>query len=612
MVKKSLLIYLPFLIIFLGFIYVLVSFDLWDYDFWWHISTGRYIVETGTIPNEDPFSYTEALKENKNLFPERKDFLLKQYWLSQVIFYLIYDYVGPKGIILLRAVILTSTLFLVFLRLREWKVNFYVSFIFLFLLYLQLIGYTGERPVLFTILLTVVVFILLERFREKKGKGLFLLCPLMLLWSNLHGGFIIGNIIIFLYMLCEGIKMLFKKTHLTRGEITLFYTVTTLSLIFSYINPTGWDAFFIALSPQYKHFEVGIQEYQSPFYFYKERLSPINYGYIILMLLFPLILLLRRKRLDLNHILLLLGLFIMALKTGRYVVYYASIASMVLGRETNLLIDGIFKMGLKERAYKKITFAFSVVAVLSSLIFLISIFRFEALRFDIAKGYSVPKGAVDFIEQERISGNILNDGGYGGYITWRLYPWKKTFIDTRWLNYTVRSEYGWMMSGVESIYSERLPEGKKPLWKRLLEHYNINFILLPILDVYGNVPPLILKLADDSQWVPVYCDPISVIFIKNIPENYDIIKNFRLSKEDVYNRVIYQASLRASRDRRNPTYLLSLGETFYKMGRLQDALTAYQYALRRSPKKEHIRKRIDEIEAQIERQAVNEGEGKGK
>ncbi|MBN1582364.1 MAG: hypothetical protein JXA89_16780, partial [Anaerolineae bacterium] len=32
--------------------------EITDPDFWWHLATGRYIVETGTIPRHDVFSYT--------------------------------------------------------------------------------------------------------------------------------------------------------------------------------------------------------------------------------------------------------------------------------------------------------------------------------------------------------------------------------------------------------------------------------------------------------------------------------------------------------------------------------------------------------------------------
>jgi len=40
----------------------------------------------------------------------------------------------------------------------------------------------------------------------------FSVVPLMLLWSNMHGGFIIGVMVISLFMLGEGINILLKKS----------------------------------------------------------------------------------------------------------------------------------------------------------------------------------------------------------------------------------------------------------------------------------------------------------------------------------------------------------------------------------------------------------------
>lgn len=594
-----------FLILFCGFFYVFLKKPLFDSDFWWHISTGRYIVETGVIPDKDPFSYTTNLEENKNLLPERENFILKQYWLSQVLFYLIYDYTGSKGIIILRSLILIIVLFLVLLRLNKWNVSFFISFIYVFFLYLDATRFVGERPVLFTILFTPLTFILLEEFKERRKMTVFLLLPLMLLWSNLHGGFIIGNIIIAVYMVAEGLRIIYKKTPYLRNEIVTFYTASVLALLSSYINPTGWDAFSIALSPSYKFLEAGIQEYRSPFALYINRLSPIDYGYVTLASIFPVILILRNKKMDLAHIILLSGLFIMAAMTGRYTIYFASVATMVLGKETEPLFRDLFKR-IPDRLSKKLVSVFSMVVFLSSVLFFIGVFRFQWLRLDIARGSYVPEAAVNFIEKNRLPGKILNSSAYGGYLTWRLYPWKKIFIDTRWLNYTLQSEYAWIMSAVQSINNKELPEGKKPLWKRLLDHYNINFVLFDTIDVYGSAPKLILSLAEDEEWVPIYCEPIAVIFIRNTQENHDIIEKFRLPKEVVYNTVISIASQMAILDRQNPKYLVTLGRTFYEMGRLEDALTAYQYALKRFPKEPGLKERIDKIESEYKEGSKDE------
>ena len=201
-----------------------------------------------------------------------------------------------------------------------------------------------------------------------------------------------------------------------------------------------------------------------------------------------------------------------------------------------------------------------------------------------------------------MSGNIFNADPYGGYLTWRLYPWKKNFIDTRWLNHTVQVEYGWMIGAVESVYNEKLPEGKSPLWKRLLDNYNINIILFDTMDAFGNVPKLLLTLIEDEDWVPVYSDFISVIFVRNVPKNQDVITKFKQTKENVYSIVIGIGTQMAIYDGLNPQYLLSLGKTFCEMGRFEDALKAYQYALKRRPEDAMITDKITQVESELRKE----------
>ena len=605
MLKKKLLITLSFVILLGSFFYVLLSCNLFDGDFWWHLSTGRYIVETGKLPDKDPFSYTSNLKENKSLIPERENFLLKQYWLAQIIFYLIFESTGPKGIIILRSLILLMTILLVLWRLHRLGVSFYISFVFIFLVYLEVIRSVGERPVLFTILFTPLTFIILEEFKDTALKGLnknysgrilFMLPPVMLLWSNLHGGFIIGNVIIAVYMVCEGIKIILRKSGYSTRKIVIFYIAAAVALFASYINPTGWEAFSIAFSPKYSILTSSIQEYHSPISAYISRVSPLPYGYAAMTFIFLFILILRNKRLDFTDVVLLAGFLIMATKTGRFITYYVTVAAMILGRETDILFQGMLKR-VPQRKANSLEYIFSMVMLVSSILFFIGIFKYQWIRPDIAKS-NVPVSAVGFMERNRFSGNMLNEAGYGGYITWRLYPWKRTFIDTRWLSATTQAEYAWMMNAVETIANKELPEGKVPLWKRLLDHYGINFVLFDTLDVYGTVPNLLLKLTEDDGWAPVYCDPIAVIFVRNIPENHEIIEKYKFSKDYVFDAIILVASYKATNYRGNPRYLITLGKTFYEMGRLEDSLKAYRYAAQRRHDTA-VQEKINQIESEI-------------
>jgi tetratricopeptide (TPR) repeat protein len=71
--KKNIVGPLALLILLLTFFYSYASRSLFDSDFWWHISTGRHILQHNTIPDTDPFSFTSGLEENKNLYPYMKN-----------------------------------------------------------------------------------------------------------------------------------------------------------------------------------------------------------------------------------------------------------------------------------------------------------------------------------------------------------------------------------------------------------------------------------------------------------------------------------------------------------------------------------------------------------
>jgi len=592
---------LSFLILFAAFFYFYLSaLKLWDYDFWWHAATGRYIVTEGHLPEEDPFSFTSTMEENKNPFPEREKFFLKQYWLTQVLFYIIFDYTGPTGMIILRAVLLFFTALIIYWRLQRSGVSFYISFVFLFIFFMTSMRSLGERPVLFSILFTSVVLFLLEDFKDRKGKTLFLLIPVMLLWANMHGAFILGVIIISVFMFGEALKVFFKKSSLTKREMKIFYGATGLALIFSFINPTGWDAFFMALSPKYDIFLKGIQEYHSPYYFYINKIRAFDYSYVTITLMFPVILILRNRKIGLIQLILLSGFFVMSLRASRYGIFYAIVGSMIMGKEFNAFITEVVKKRVSEEFYKKIEYVFAIAVLISISLFIAGYFKYEPIKFGIANTSSVPEAAVNFIEKNKIQGNMFNDYGFGGYIIWRLYP-QKNFIDSRTMNRIVMDEYGWVIDAMKKVEGIKTTNDKIPLWETLLNHYKINFVFMSLIDIHGQVFPLILELAESDKWVPIYLDPMSVIFIKNTADNSDIISKFKVPEDAVYNMLIAKSTILAIDDRLNPRHFISLGYIFSKLGRNEDALKAYRYAFERW-KDPELEKKIKEIDAEFEKQ----------
>jgi hypothetical protein len=581
---------------------------VWDYDFWWHLATGRYIVTEKHLPDKDPFSLTSNLAENKNPFPEVENLILKQYWLAQSLFYLIYAYAGFQGIIILRSILLFLTLFVVYRHMSRSGVNFFISLILTFCLFEMSLKYQGERPVLFTILFTAIVFSILDGYTMSRGKKIFFLIPLMLLWANLHGGFIIGDIFLLTYMFGETVRIFLKRSDLSTTEKKLFFGVATAAIVASLINPTGVEAFSMAFSPKYAVLKETIQEWQSPYYIITHHIYAASgyYSYFAVLALFALLLLVRNRRMDINHILLVSALWYESTVSMRLIMYFMIPAVIVIGRESSAVLQEARGKRWPEPTVRKVEYVLTLATVC-----VVSFFMFGRLQKGemIAHGIdrsTSPERAVDFIEQNRVQGNLFNEYCYGGYIAWRLYPWKKNFIDTRALNIIVMKENNFILSGkrIDGAGAGDSHKEDVGLFEKLLDHYKIDILLFSQTQLYGDITPLILNLMDGDQWVPVFCDPISVVYLRNIPENETLIRKFRITNDNIYNSIIFRSSSTALKNKTNPRPLLAMGEVFHRMGRLEDSLKAYQYAAKRDPNNAVAREKIGEVQSEMRQKRI--------
>jgi hypothetical protein len=108
-----------------------------------------------------------------------------------------------------------------------------------------------------------------------------------------------------------------------------------------------------------------------------------------------------------------------------------------------------------------------------------------------------PAQAVTFIHMHHLSGNMMNDYVYGGYLIWAA-PDHPVFIDGRsdvFESTGVLAEYGkWVSFQIDP--------------STLLDRYNISFSLLARDSPMAHVLPLL------PNWKIVYSDNMSTIFIR--------------------------------------------------------------------------------------------------
>jgi hypothetical protein len=154
----------------------LFAIKIWDWDDWWHLGTGRWIVENGEIPYVDPFSYT-ATGQPMTGFP----------WLAELALYGAHDVAGPAGLVILQVICAFATLTLVGMTLRELDVDPRVS-AGLVLLTAVLVQerYARARPETIAAVFLAAGVWLVVRWWQRNDRSIVGLAPLTLLWIPIH------------------------------------------------------------------------------------------------------------------------------------------------------------------------------------------------------------------------------------------------------------------------------------------------------------------------------------------------------------------------------------------------------------------------------------------
>jgi hypothetical protein len=151
-----------------------------DPDTYWHIATGKWMLAQHGFPRQDVFSHTVLGHPWTNME-----------WLSQIILFLAYDFLGWRGVILLCGLALSLTFLLLYAylarRLRATAAlgASAVSFVFASIHFLA-------RPHVLALPLFVIWVASLTAASEENRRPSLWLLPLMTLWANLHGGFTLG------------------------------------------------------------------------------------------------------------------------------------------------------------------------------------------------------------------------------------------------------------------------------------------------------------------------------------------------------------------------------------------------------------------------------------
>ena len=473
---------------------------LGDGDTGWHLRTGQWILQNGRVPQHDIFSYTKA---GQPWFAWE--------WLWDVVFGWMHQNWGLAAVVLVSTVLM-GTVFALVYRLALWKSHNALAAIAV-----TLAGLAGSsihwlaRPHLMTWLLLIVFYWLLERAQAGETRALYWLPPLTVLWTNLHGGFLAGLMLVGAYGAGELIawtvetRAAEKAAALTR--LRRYAAVGVACAAASLINPYGFKlhlhiAQYLTDSSMYS----GIQEFlgysfQHPMAKFVEAMLLLaaiavgwniyrrRFAYAIIVVIWAHAGLFSARHIPLLMIVIAPIVAVMVAELAA-LVSVAEVAAWVrrAARGFERLASDI---GAVERIGRIPLVSAAAVILLVVMVRLEASDKFRA-EFD-AKRF--PAGAVNAIPGAELASGVFTSDQWGDYLIYRLYPNVKVFIDGR------SDFYG-------SQFADRYIDAMngKWNWEKVLDRYHVKTVLLPV------GASLASTLKESAGWRVRYDDHVAIVF----------------------------------------------------------------------------------------------------
>jgi hypothetical protein len=456
-----------------------------DGDFPRHLLTGKYILENRTVPTTELFIHPYLNRHSVSHASE---------WISDLIFYSTYSIAGLAGVVVLSATVLASTFTLLYNKLST-RLNLRIPILVIVAWGAAATSLNWAlRPHLFSMLLLSIWLIWADDLRRGEKISIWKFPLLMLLWSNMHGEFIAGLLVLLAYAVGWAIDHVLDPEQTNLGIGKDLWVALLLSASISVINPGGigpWVGILGFVNNPYlmsRMMEANAPNFQMP------ELR-IFFG----LLAFSIFLLtIKKEKLSAGQGLLLAGFSAMGLMAIRNIHLYGIAAPFVLAgtlaKTTNIpLVSRIESTLQKVEGQIKGVF-WPVITVIGLSLFIIT--NSTAKNFYQFTPPMFPVQAVEWLEKNPQQGKMFNDLNWGGYLALHLWPEQLTFVDS------MADVTGEVTMQYETIIT--LADG----WLEIFDQYDIQWVI-----VESN-SSIAKELEFGQHWNVIYKDNTAIILHK--------------------------------------------------------------------------------------------------
>ena len=454
-----------------------------DLDFWWHLRTGKLIVDERAIPHHDVYSYTALGRE-----------YVDHEWLFQVIQWGVWSLSGAAGVAVFKCLVFSATFVLIALYLvKRWNVPAPAVIGVMFLCIAGGITRLIERPEMFSVLFAVITFIVLDSGASRhplppsgRGHWLILLPVICAIWANIHAAVIVGLLIQGAFIAAAIVE--------NRAVLKPRLLAFAASIVATCINPVGVRVLFVPfeLTAIIDSGVINNAEWRSPTF------QNSSFFYVSVVLTVALLAYGFRRA---GVARLLIGAFLafISLRYIRNVGLFCTFMPLLIAPEI--------------ARWRREAAAVLAAAGTGALLFVLTmLYPFQR---GVGEASYFPDGLVKFVEGNAMQGRMLNSYGMGGYLIWKFFPERLVFIDGRNEVY------------LPLLQRLQVARGDSREWFRLLSDYGIEFALLEYVDQLDRVTvmasdgsvsttylPVSVSRFPRARWALVYWDDDGMILVR--------------------------------------------------------------------------------------------------
>ncbi len=407
-----------------------------NFDTFWHLKSGQWMLENLRILGHDPFTPLETQAQPPGKW-------VNVHWGFQVIVAAVHWLGGFGGLVVLKMCVFAGAMAVFALWLRKRSPPALLMFAALAII----IGVEDRvrvRPEVFTFLFFITTLVLVESVRQGASpKRLWWLVAINIVWVNMHGLFIVGIAATWAAVAGALIDRAFRRSTtgpLATGKALLPVIVATAACL---ISPWPIEA---ALHPlllqtrvtgQQSMYTFGVSEFR-PTYGADIFESVSMVTALILALAVLEVMRARRKSVPAGHVFWYLGFLALGLMAVRNVALFCIPAGFLLAVHGGQWWDEISRRrpGLQKTGTFASVIMFLLLTATAAGYATETIFRWQqrrACRFGLGLVDGLhPVDMAQWLGRSELSGDILAlDFGDGGTFIYYSYPRRRVWMDGR-------------------------------------------------------------------------------------------------------------------------------------------------------------------------------------